>query len=321
MNTHNRVLRFICAYLLLNIIVSIYCCVSAIEAKSYSQTNFDHDKFLYNVLIDSNQYKQNETRKEKLKMLYFASYLCIDQFNNNSKSDETDQARLDWLREKVKGLPKSIDEINPEKNSLQLSPSNHRTYTHRGWKYPYINDLAHSEIRADILKNTVKTVFDFQLAPESDVGKWIGNIMGVQYSDAQCESFCKLIYYVHLLGDCYEDQNYKQANGDNNGRKIPLGRSNSGNTIEDSDIVSEILNLLPKLFSDKVRNMRTYKKIISDLESKKEEIRILYGQIGGVYNDIAYSKYHGLTTEVMQIMIDHIPLLLYNEPFFAKVFY
>ncbi len=141
-----------------------------------------HAKLLKEVLIKPG-IALSERAEEKLKMLQCASYLCIDQFNNNDpKRANGDQKKLDWLRERVNGLPKSINEINPDSGEKQLSGKNHRSFTHRGWGFPYWipgngGDRAKSKLRMKIMQNTVQTVFDFQLESDLEIINWAQSLI------------------------------------------------------------------------------------------------------------------------------------------------
>ena len=271
---------------LIIVLLSIISFPGKAFAVNYSQKSFDHDRFLGEVLFGRNEYttKKNDIG---LQMLQKASYLTIDQMNNTTANKEKGQQALDYLRRQhVRGLPRNVDSINPSPDQKQLSGTNHRTYTHMGWKYPYeSNDIAHSEIRAEILQSTVVKVFDFKMKPTIDILGFLGIGNSKEYDDKKCDAVCRLVYYVHVLGDCFEDENYYQANGTNNGRKIPLGRTHPNETkdyddrIKDTDIIGELIFLMPELFPDQESSSK-YKELMTKLNERKAEIRALYGKTG-----------------------------------------
>lgn len=305
-------------------------------ATTYPQKNFDHDRFLGEVLFGRNEYnsKKDDPRyRTKIEMLQKASYLSIDQFtNNDTEKEKRDQKELNYLRRHfVQGLPWTIAEINPSENDKynSLYPKIHREFTHRGWRFPYAlpeygGDIAKSEKRNAILYNTVAKVFSLRIKPQNPFGKFIGETMKIQYEDDKCDAICRLIYYVHVLGDCYEDDNFNKANGDSNGKKIPLGRKNPRETkeydkrIQDTDIIGELFYLMPDLFSNQTHDSK-YKELIDRLNERKAEIRALYGSTGGITAE-RYQEYHKQTDLLMDVLLEYIPELLQREPFFNKVF-
>lgn len=294
-------------------------------ANEHHEEHFSHDEFLKEVLINPG-ITPSEQADEKLQMLQYASYLCIDQFNNNDpKKANSDQGKLDWLRERVNGLPQSINEFNPDLGGKQLSGTNHRSFTHRGWGFPYWvpgngGDIAKSKLRMKIMQNTVQTVFGFQLKSDSKIIGWAQSLINKEYDNEKMDAFCRLIYYVHVLGDCIEDENFKQANGQNNGQKIPLGRvnPNPNHTIEDTDIISELLDLLPVLVNN---NSFTYPSMMQDLQLMQDKINKLYSRPGGISSAEAYREYHQLSCDLKEILTTYIPNLLFEETFFRNAFY
>ncbi len=322
------------ALCLIIIVLFIFPFSRSAFAVNYSQKNFDHDRFLGEVLFGATDYKNKKLDKQyrdKIKMLQYASYLAIDQMNNNKVGRQKGQRALSYLRLRwVTGLPINVDSINPTKDQPQLSGTNHRSYTHMGWKYDYkqgraLRDIAHSDIRAKILTNTVARVFDFNLKPSSDIIEKIGIFAGMKYDDEKCDAFCRLVYYVHILGDCYEDMNFFQANGSNNGFKIPLGRehpnesSDYSKRIQDTCIIDELLHLMPDLFSEQ-KGSSDYKELMEKLRERTEEIRALYSKTGGINSDERYQEYHDQVDKLMEVLLQYIHKLLIKEEFFSKAF-
>ena len=293
-----------------------------------SQNNFDHDYFMEYVLFgqkytrkDDPTYYDESEDLSPLAMIEFATTLCIDQFNNNQESThDADEAKLKRLRKKVGGLPKSVDELNPDADSQrQLSGRNHRTYTHKGWKYEYDGpgkpgDLAHTEKRETILRNTVEKVFNLK--------SFLG-IFGTE-KDERVDCYCRLFYYIHLLGDCFEDADYLQANGSSNGQKMPLGRIHPSKSkvedIEDSDIITELIWVCDELFSESETNYERYRLLKKELKRVEIDIRNLYSGTGGINSKERYEEYHVCVCDLMQVLIQHMPALLRNEEDFYDAF-
>lgn len=302
-----------------------------------SQKNFDHEYFLEYVLFGRTWTKKQDTTyyddQEKLSnlaMIEFACTLCIDQFNNNDhKTHEGHQKMLDRLKKRVRGLPVSIDELNPDKNSeTQLSGTNHRTYTHRGWKFNYDGsgkpgNIAHSEKREAILRKTVVKVFGFNVKEDNLLTTVWSSLSGAATDEARCDSYCRLFYYIHLLGDCYEDENFMQANGTNNGQKMPLGRLNASkeyvDDVETSDIITEFIWVCEQLFSESETNTENYPHLKNELARVNKNIKAIYKN-GGIRSPEKYAEYHKCTCELMQVLMINLPNLLKNEADFQYAF-
>lgn len=306
--------------------------------KQLTQKNFDHDYFLEYVLFGVKlthakdpTYYEDDKPLSKLAMVEFATTLCIDQFNDNQEATHKQhQKMLDRLRKQVGGLPSSIDELNPDESSpVKLSAKNHRTYTHRGWKFVYDGpgkpgNIAHSEKRETILRKTVASVFGFKLNEDSFIAPFWYAITGSTTKEARCDCYCRLFYYIHLLGDCYEDENFQQANGSSNGQKIPLGRANPQKTavddVEASDIITELIWVCEELFSTSETNAISYPHLKKELQRVEQDIRKLYRSTGSINSPERYEEYHRCTCELMQVLIVNMPNLLKNEEDFRKAF-
>ena len=215
----------------------------------------------------------NVDLKEKVLIIESASYLTIDQFNDYGQKD------LEKLRKYgIKGLPKSINEIK-----FNASGTTHRSHTHRGWDYNYFGvtkDLW--PVRKQILINTVGEVFDFK-----------GDSL-------KQESFCKLIYYVHILCDHMDDTSYKVTNG----LKIDVG-----GRVDQYDIIHELMTTFETLFKDQ-KNTHKYRRIGKLVRSE-----------GGINSDDKFSEFKDHTTNLFDVLTMYLPEMLKEEEFFSAVFY
>lgn len=301
----------------------------------FRQDTFDHDYFLEYVLFGKKFTKSEDAsywdpseKMSSLNIIEYASYLCIDQFNNGDiTKHEQDQKKLDRLRKYVSGLPGKIDEINPADDDKPntLTGTTHRSFTHRGWEFPYHlpgngGDIAKGRIRERILLRAVDHVFNFYTSGDGFFESGIAKLSRKELNDYRCASYAKLIYYIHLLGDCYEDKDYKQANGNNNGQKLPLGRAHPGKTIETTDLISEIIKVCEELFYTSETNQDRYSLLKIQLQKEKTMITELYSRIGEIDSDEDYFLYHERVCSLMTVLINYIPKLLRNEADFAEAF-
>ena len=301
----------------------------------FNQNTFDHDYFLEYVFFgrkftrsEDESYWDPSKDMNSLNIIEYASYLCVDQFNNGDiKKHEQDQEKLDRLRKYVSGLPGKVEDINPTEDDRprMLTGTTHRSFTHRGWVFPYHlpgngGDIAKGRTRERILLRAVDHVFDFYTSGDGLIESGVARISGKPLNDIRCTSYAKLIYYIHLVGDCYEDLDFKQANGNNNGQKIPLGRDHPGRTIETSDLISEIINVCKELFYYSKSNQERYSILKAQLNKEKQLISDLYRQTGEIDSDEDYKLYHERVCSLMGILINNLPKLLRNETDFADAF-
>lgn len=245
-----------------------------------------HDALLKEVLFKGFKEIDNDIRvKPEIDALCSASYLAIDQFNHNGQGD------LDYLRSfGVQNLPE-LSEID-----FTASGKNHRNKTHRGWNHSYPTfDRENWTIRQGILMNTVDAVFDFG-----------GN-------EAQKESFCKLIYYIHILGDHLDNQTFDQSK--NNGLIIA-----AGGTIDKNNMIDEILSLIEILFRDQ-KHTHKYRSLTTSLERLNRKFSKVVRSKGGVNTEQKFDEHQGYVKKTYKILTLYIPEMLKDEKFFYDVFY
>lgn len=245
----------------------------------------EHDKYMLEALFKNFKEVDNDPSiSDKIEALECASYLCIDQFNSNGQTD------LDKLiRFGVKGIPSSVEEI-----AFTASGTTHRSYTHRGWRSS--NNSISTEKRAlreQILLNTADTIFDFN-----------GN-------EKQRESFCALIYYIHLLGDHMDDTSYKVKNGlkmDVGGRK------------DKTDIIHELEKHIAVVFSDQTHTHK-YQSLMAALEKYNSRFYELVNSEGGINSDEKFAQKLKYVEGLTKLLTYYLPEMLKDESFFHQAFY
>ncbi len=263
----------------------------------------EHYEELEAVLFNNRRYSSSnitDDQRRNIQILEYASTICIDQFGQTS-----DQKLLDSLNKwGVRGIPRSVSEINPDASEIQLSPRNHRMFTHRGWDFVYPIDRAHWRIRKGILLAALNKVF----------GNGFGN-------SKQGKSFAAVIYYIHILGDYMEDVtdgDFKKYNGDSNGLKIPFVAAQPTAT---HDIPYEMKYHLGILFSGQ-SSSRKFLALISDIDELAERARAILSQDGGINSYERCMEIKPLVFELMEILtgehnhFNYMYELLKNESFF-----
>lgn len=265
----------------------------------YAKGGNGHNKELEKVLFG--EISLTDEQEDAVEALEAAAYLTIDQFGGDGES------KLEILEDyKVNNLP-TIEEID-----ISSSETNHhREYTHQGWEsnYRHIKDHEGSEDeewqskwneRKHILENTANEIFGF---------KWWGDIplIGSMLPDygQQCDSFCALVYYVHILGDHEVTNSVKQYN-----YLMPVGGK-----LNQCDIIHELMYHCNILFAaqSNTYEFAMFKTKLSILNSK-------YTKIGKVTADnIEQNKKYA--EELVDILKNYVPSLLGNETFFNEVFW
>lgn len=263
------------------LLIILLCEVACIPASAFERP--EHDNYTECVLFgEFHSNALNEKQQNAIKLLDCALYLTIDQFNGYGVGEYS------TLKDAgVVNLPE-LYEINFTANS-----STHRSYTHRGWDFNYQDDKANWEVRKEILRSTTKKVFP-------------GFI-----NDKQCDAFCALLYYVHIVADGIYDTSYKKTD-----LQMPVG-GRAGR--DNQDAIQEILKILPLIFPSQT-NKLTYIRLVVSLKSLDFKMTKLNTSTGGINTKEKFDEYHSYTEEVRQVLYARIYRLLQKEPFFINVF-
>ena len=262
-----------------------------------------HDKELMSVLFEPGFSKYKSTKvKNAVNAIEAASQLTIDQFGGTGKDNflllkEYGALGLTWS---FSDIDYSVDIDN---NNKIISAKTHRKYTHQGWDIEEIgfgtkNAVSFWKKRKKVLLNTVNTVFDFD------------TFSNPLRFDPKCDAFCGLVYYVHILGDYDEADDYKKL-----ALVIPLAGRN-----DKYDMVSQLKKHLDVLFSD-CKDSPEYKALIRDIDSIEKNASKIYRSTGGVNTDQKFEDYKKCSKDLLNSLQNHIPPLLKQEPFFSDVFY
>ena len=267
------------------IMLGVVLLITSIQVRLLAFERKDHDKYMSEVLFKNFKVIDNDLEvQDEIAALESACYLTIDQFNNNGQKD------LDVLIEYgVPNIPKGVNEI-----SFNASGITHRSYTHRGWDYSYSGDMRELwPKRQAILTNTVDKVFDF----DGDIKKQ--------------ESFCKLLYYIHILGDHKDDTSWKIKNG----LKMGVGGRN-----DNEDIIHELLDALSILFADQ-KYTHKYRSLTSGLQRIDNRFAKIVNSEGNVNTDEKFELYQQYVDDTLEILTLYLPEMLKEEEFFYEVFY
>lgn len=266
----------------------------------------NHDRDLEYVLFGKTG-KMSGDRRDAIEALEAAAYLAIDQFGADNENHYKTENCLTLLKQYgVNNLP-SAEKINISATET----SHHREYTHKGWdsKYRNIKDYTQTvneewsqvwKIRKSILENTVNEMFDFN--PYAKY--WL---IGPLFSDfgQKCDSFCALVYYIHILGDHVSTKTIPQYE-----YLLPVGGKLNGN-----DIIHEVLYHCEVLFPEQLNSNSYY-----SFEIKMNAVANQYYLLGTIRTQgqlLINQEYAGAVLDIMQ---KYIPNFLETAPFFENTF-
>lgn len=267
----------------------------------------EHYKEIEAVLFEKGYSKyQSEDIKKYVTAIEYASALTIDQYGGS------DEKMFDQLRAwGMGGLPLFFSTIDYSEdlsgNGKKINPNTHRYLTHQGWDQEGVRVLTKKEskfwnARRNILLGTLNSVFGFNA---------LGFLFGYD-SNEKCNSLAGIIYYVHILGDYNEADNYK---------KISLLIDLAGHENTDkNDMITWLKTYIEILFADQKKE-EDYKELMKELDAIAKDAAIIVRSSGGVNTDEEFEKYDSYADQVMASLQNHVPKLLKQEEFFRKVFY
>ena len=249
-----------------------------------------HDKMTEEILFKNFKIIENDPDiLDEIEALESAAYLTIDQFNNEG------QDSLDILKDfGVKNLPKLSD--------IDFSAgSEHRKYTHLDWnaedKDLYFGEnLERWKIRKDILLNTTEKIFDFD-----------GN-------ESQKDSFCALIYYIHMFGDRIKAIDDRKDYSED--ELIPLV-----SVTDKHDIIYELINNFKILFESQKHTFK-YIHLETKLLYYRTRIKwLIKHHTKDEMTEEYFEKYSEYVGKIKEVLECNLPEMLKDEDFFSEVFY
>lgn len=272
-------------YRLLVFILCLAFVLGSIPLNGNAHERKQHDEIMLTIFFRKYDYaRTNSAVQDDIDAITAACYLTIDQFNSYGQKD------LDLLLNYgVRDIPKNVSEIG-----YSASGKNHRDFTHRGWDFPYTGEMKTLwPKRQAILRNTVKSVFDFN-----------GN-------SKKLDSFCELLYYIHILGDHEDDASYTISNG----RKIDVGGRH-----DKEDIIHKLIDLFAVLFADQ-SSTHKYRGLTTNLRHINSKLSKLVNSQGGINSDEKFQQHKELVQDLIEILSLYVPEMLKEENFFNDVFY
>ena len=301
------------------IFISFIMCVSCISP-AYAHDREQHDEDIEYVLFGNRDYKKTHPLDaNNIQAIEDAVYLCIDQYNGNGEKELKNLVE----NEKVPGIPTSINEFNYTSNY------SHRSMTHRGWNESYDKE-AHWPVRQQILRNTVRAKL---FSSFSNPLLWLPKISEKAYGKnsfrQQCESFCILLYCIHVLGDHIEAGEEKDL-GMGLTRTKTLKEKTTGlayilplSHTEDRDnpgLIPDLIHNCDILFKSQT-NTRSYITFRQELVNLQEKSERLYNSTGNINTEEKFNDYNSCAHELLEILAMYVPNMLKKEEFFSNTFY
>ena len=304
---------------ILSVLLVLVLCLTSFSV-SYAHEREEHDEDIEYVLFGNRDYKKTHpTDSKRIHAIEDAVFLCVDQFNGSGEKE------LDNLlnKEKVPGIIQSIDEINYKSNY------SHRSLTHRGWNVTY-EEKAHWPLRQQILRNTVRKELFSSLDTPISWFPWLSEkIYGKNNYEKQLESFCILLYCVHVLGDHIEAGEEKDL-GQGESRAKTLQEKTTGLAYilplahtEDRDnpgLIPDLIKNCETLFASQSETY-TYRSFIQELEELRDRSEGIYESKGGVNTDEKFEDYNACAKELLDVLGAYVPGLLKKEKFFSNTFH
>ncbi len=286
--------------------------LSNLTVVSAHESQVEHDKDLQAVLFGADVFLSAEQRT-KFQAIADAAALCIDQFSTNDTA-RSKEPEFNELKKRI-GFSLTFDDIELKKGRagalVNVTAKTHRTYTHRGWNFPYGGTGSNFwEARKKILFATVnKELFGKSpgiLARVPFIGYYFAD---EEPCNKQCEAFCELVYYVHILGD------YEKGKKDSiiNLTTTPLYRHEDPNN---PALIQDIIALIPILFESQ---QWSYPQLILELEQIEENASKLY-EGKGITTQEEADMCCEYAHQVLELLIQYIPNLLRNTDFFSSAF-
>ena len=304
---------------IISFLLSLILCFSVLSPVIAHERE-EHDADIEYVLFGNRAYKNTHPADKKIiQAIEDAVYLCIDQYNGDGKKELSNLLE----NEEIPGIIKSIDEINYTSNYT------HRSLTHRGWNTKY-SEKAHWPLRQEILIRTVeKELFSsLDKNPLSRIPLISDMFLGNKKYDKQCESFCVLLYCVHVLGDHLEAGELKKDKGNSRPKTIkekttalayilPLANTKDSTN---PGVIPDIREDCKVIFSSQ-SDTRTYADFIQKLEELKYKSERVYNSTGGVNTEEKFEEYNACAVDLLDTLGYYVPNMLKKEEFFSYVFY
>ena len=294
---------------IISLLLAVLIIFSTVPVVYAHPTQNEHDDDLMELLFGEGYFLTGE-RKRTFQAIADAAALCIDQFSSNENLRRKEE--LFKSLDDREGFSFSFDDIDLVKGSdgQYVSARTHRRYTHRGWDF---NEYPLKELWERRKKILTATVNNELFGKSPGILKSVPWLEKMAHSEKacneECENFCKLIYYIHILGDYEEAKTYTPEVM----QLIPLTRH------EDSTapaLIDELIEINETLFKNEASNNSVKEK----LKSVKEKCEQLPFSRNAEWTQAQFDEYHQYALDLKNIIKENVPLMLSHKDFFKNVF-
>lgn len=302
--------RIAFVFLILLIIGSIVSAAYAHDDQS------EHDKDLKYALFGSRDKVLSGEAKDVFQAISDAAAVSIDQFSPNTTS-RWKEGTYNELQDELEtlNLPKISTEFDDldlnskvTKNGKNVTANTHRKYTHMGWNYKYYPNEEFWEKR----KNVLLHVVNWTLFNDSATFKGVPWARDLLYAPSeQCEAFCAVVYYIHILGDHIE--------GNTPDKLTDLEPLIQYTSLSTPGIIAELKEQLQIVFASQTGGW-TYAKLMEELSNLEHEAEQNCGMWGSIDTEEKCKKNQEYAKELLKILSDNLPTLLEKEDFFKDCF-
>ena len=286
--------------------IAILCC--GLPALAHGSQG-DHDKDLKLALFGNADYVLRGEKRAAFKAIADAAALCIDQFSAN-ESMQSKKGEFEDLSDRVH-LSMSFADIDLNKNIAgeNITPKTHRQYSHQGWSSAKYPNKEFWDVRKKILLEAAQqNLFDDSIPFLPWVSDIISSLTG---PNEQCDAFCALVYYVHILGDHLE--------GDRPDKLEALEPLAQYESLSSPGIIPELQEYLQVLFADQ-KMTRTFMSLMQDLDTLGRKAEKVYYSPGGINTEEKCATNMKNAEELLKLLGAYVPELLKNEDFFTQIF-
>lgn len=301
---------------ILAMLLLLFFVVGGTPAAFAHDSQIEHDKDLKYALFGSREKVLNGKEKKSFEAISNAAALTIDQFspNDQQRQKESTYNKLQSELQEL-GLPALSDSFDTLDLNINVSPdgknitaSSHRMYTHLGWNYKNYPNEAFWKKRKQILLHTV----NWTLFNDKAFFSRVPVVSDALYKPSeQCDAFCAMVYYIHILGDHIE--------GDKPEKLTDLELLIQYASLNTPGIIAELEELLSVVFVSQ-EDSWTYAALMNKLASLKIQAERNCGTWGAIDTIEKCTLNQAYAEELLDILSAYLPNLLRNEPFFSNHF-
>lgn len=275
----------------------------------------EHDADLKYAFWGDRKKELKGDEKKAFTVIANAASLSIDQFSPNDK--------VQWKKECYNTIQKylcdlKVPKLNVSYEELDLSirisgnenvvASTHRKYTHLGWNYKEYPKQDFWMLRKKALLDSVNRVL---FNPQSLLSWWPW-LSDVFYGPSeQCDAFCAMIYYIHILGD--------HIAGNTPDKLTDLEPLIQYASLSTPGIIAELKEQIQIVFVSQ-KSSRKYLSLMEDLSTLGICAEKNCGTWGSIDTDEKCRINQKNAEKLLDILANHLPQMLKNEPFFSDRF-